>query len=188
MRSGKHGTESGDHGLESGDHGVGSGDHSVGSGDHRVGSGDHRIGSGGHELEDGEHRAESGDHAAGTGRRPAGALEAGVLAVLQAAGVPLTPGQMQQRLEASQYGGLSYSTVVTILSRLHAKGLTARERTGRAFAYTPVDGAAFAAGQMNQALAAGPSHDTVLAKFASGLSTRDARLLRELLDGPTEQQ
>ncbi|HEY3957646.1 MAG TPA: BlaI/MecI/CopY family transcriptional regulator [Streptosporangiaceae bacterium] len=130
----------------------------------------------------------SGEHAAGMGRRPAGALEAGVLAVLQAAGAPLTPGQMQQRLEASQYGGLSYSTVVTILSRLHAKGLTARERTGRAFAYTPVDGAAFAAGQMNQALAAGPSRDAVLAKFASGLSTRDARLLRELLDGPGNQQ
>jgi predicted transcriptional regulator len=139
-------------------------------------------------MEDGDHGAESGDHAAGMGRRPAGALEAGVLAVLQAAGAPLTPGQMQQRLEASQFGRLSYSTVVTILSRLHAKGLTARERTGRAFAYTPVDGAAFAAGQMNQALAAGPSHDAVLAKFASGLSTRDARLLRELLDGPTEQQ
>jgi hypothetical protein len=41
---------------------------------------------------------------------------------------------------------------------------------------------------MNQAMAAGPSHDAVLTKFASGLSTRDARLLRELLDGPTDQQ
>jgi predicted transcriptional regulator len=130
---------------------------------------------------------QSGEHAAGAGRRPSGALEAGVLAVLQAAGAALTPGQVQDRLEANHYGRLSYSTVVTILSRLHAKGLAARERTGRAFAYTPVDGAAFAAGQMTQALAAGPSHDAVLAKFASGLSSRDARLLRELLNGPVEQ-
>lgn len=131
---------------------------------------------------------ESAGHAAGAGRRPAGALEAGVLAVLQAAGTALTPGQVQQWLESRQYGLLSYSTVVTILSRLHAKGLAARERTGRAFAYTPVDKAAFAAGQMSQALAAGPSHDAVLAEFASGLSPRDARLLRDLLDSPGEQE
>ena len=130
----------------------------------------------------------SGEHVAGAGRRPAGALEAGVLAVLQAAGVPMTPGQVQQQLEARQYGRLSYSTVVTILSRLHVKGLASRQRAGRAFAYTPVDEAAFAAGQMNQALAAGPSHDAVLARFASGLSSRDARLLRDLLDEPEEQE
>ena len=130
----------------------------------------------------------SGEQVAGAGRRPAGALEAGVLAVLQAAGTALTPGQVQQRLEAQQFGRLAYSTVVTILSRLHVKGLAARERAGRAFAYTPVDEAAFVAGQMNQALAALPSHDAVLAKFASGLSSRDARLLRDLLGEPADQE
>jgi predicted transcriptional regulator len=130
----------------------------------------------------------SGEHAAGAGRRPAGALEAGVLAVLQAAGMPLTPGQVQQRLVDQQFGELAYSTVVTILSRLHVKGLAARERSGRAFAYTPVDEAAFAAGQMNQALSAVTSHDAVLAKFASSLSSRDARLLRELLGEPAEPE
>jgi predicted transcriptional regulator len=131
---------------------------------------------------------DSGEHAAGAGRRPAGALEAAVLAVLQAAGMALTPGQVQQRLETSHYGRLAYSTVVTILSRLHVKGLAARERTGRAFAYTPVDEAAFAAGQMYQALSAVTSHDAVLAKFASGLSPRDAQLLRDLLDEPVDQE
>ncbi|MGH3398701.1 MAG: BlaI/MecI/CopY family transcriptional regulator [Streptosporangiaceae bacterium] len=122
-------------------------------------------------------------HAAG--RRPAGALEAEVLAVLGAAGAPLTPGQVQQRLTGRPRGELAYSTVVTILSRLHAKGLLARERTGRAFAYAPFDQASVAASQMSQALDAGPGHDAVLARFASGLSSRDARLLRRLLgDGP----
>src|SRR5690348_7314161 len=68
-------------------------------------------------------------------RRPSGSLEAEVLAVLRAAGTPLTPGQVRERLDARQLGELAYSTVVTIMSRLHAKGLLARERAGRGFAY-----------------------------------------------------
>src|ERR1700727_1642110 len=75
-------------------------------------------------------------------RRPAGALEADVMAVLAEAGRPLSAGDVRQRLAGRHRAELSYSTVVTIVSRLHAKGLLARERTGRAFAYTPVDEAA----------------------------------------------
>ena len=120
-------------------------------------------------------------------RRPAGALEAEVMAVLQASDVPLSPGQVQQRLAARQLAELSSSTVVTIMSRLHAKGVLARERAGRAFAYTPVDEALLAAGRMGRALDAGPSHDAVLARFASGLSRRDARLLRNLLAAPPDR-
>ena len=119
----------------------------------------------------------------GPARRPAGTLEAAVLAVLHAAPAPLTPGQVQHQLEARQRRGLSYSTLVTSLSRLHAKGLAARERSGRAFTYSPVDAASVAAARMSRALQAAPGHDAVLAKFASGLSGRDARLLRHLLDG-----
>jgi predicted transcriptional regulator len=119
----------------------------------------------------------------GGARRPAGALEAEVLAVLRAAGTPLNPGQVRERLAARQQGELSYSTVVTILSRLHAKGLLARERSGRVFAYTPLDPASLAAGQMSRALDAGADHDAVLSRFVSGLSGRDARLLRRLLAG-----
>ncbi len=39
------------------------------------------------------------------------------------------------RLPLDRPGGLSYSTVVTIVSRLHAKGLLARQRAGRGFTY-----------------------------------------------------
>jgi len=109
-------------------------------------------------------------------RRPAGTLEAEVLAVLRAA------GQVRERLDARQRGELAYSTVVTIMSRLHVKGLLARERAGRGFAYTPVDEASLAAGQMSRALDGGADHDAVLTRFVSGLSGRDARLLRRLLD------
>jgi predicted transcriptional regulator len=123
----------------------------------------------------------------GSPRRPPGALEAEVMAVLRAAGTPLSPGQVRQRLAARQPEDLSYSTVVTILSRLHAKRLLERERVGRAFAYRPVDDASLAASQMSRALQAGTDHRAVLSRFVSGLSGRDARLLRRLLADGQDQ-
>jgi predicted transcriptional regulator len=125
------------------------------------------------------------DDGAAASRRPAGALEAEILALLRAAGTPLSPGQVRHRLDAAElsYSTLSYSTVVTILSRLHAKGLLSRQRDGRAFVYTVVDEASLAARRMSQALDTGRDHDAVLTRFVSGLSGRDAELLRRLL-GP----
>jgi predicted transcriptional regulator len=114
-------------------------------------------------------------------RRAAGALEAEVLGILREAGVPLSPGEVRQRVSAGQRGELSYSTVVTIMSRLYEKGLLARQRAGRAFTYTPVDEASLAASRMSQALGSGSDRDAVLTRFVSGLSGRDARLLRLLL-------
>jgi predicted transcriptional regulator len=123
------------------------------------------------------HAAGDADSGPGAPRRPHGALEAEVMDVLRAAAGPLSPGQVRERLAED----LSYSTVVTIVSRLHAKGLLERERTGRAFVYRPVDDASRAASQMSQALRAGSDHGAVLSRFVSGLSGRDARLLRNLL-------
>ena len=122
--------------------------------------------------------------AAGAERRAAGALEAEILAIVRAADGPLTPGEVRQRLAPGTQAGrgdLSYSTVVTIVSRLHAKGLLARQRAGRGFTYTPVDEASLAASRMSQVLGRENDHDAVLSRFVSGLSSRDARLLRELL-------
>ena len=124
----------------------------------------------------------------GAERRAAGALEAEILAILRAADGPLSPGEVRHRLAPPyQPGGprgeLSYSTVVTIVSRLHAKGLLARQRAGRGFTYTPVNEASLAASRMSQVLSSENDHDAVLSRFVSGLSGRDARLLRELLAG-----
>jgi predicted transcriptional regulator len=118
-------------------------------------------------------------------RRGVGELEAEIFGVLRAAGRALTPGEVRERLGVRDGRELSYSTVVTIVSRLHAKGLLSRQRAGRGFSYQPVDEASLAAGRMNLALAAGSDHGAVLTRFISGLSDRDAMLLRELLDaGP----
>ena len=125
------------------------------------------------------------DDGAAAQRRRAGALEAEILALLRGAGRPLSPGQVRDRLGACELpdSALSYSTVVTILSRLYAKGLLSRQRDGRAFVYTVVDEASLAASRMSQALDTGRDHDAVLSRFVSGLSGRDAKLLRQLL-GP----
>lgn len=120
--------------------------------------------------------ASSGGH-----RRPPGTLEAEVLATLRAARLPLSPAEVRERLDTRYWGELSYSTVVTILSRLHAKGQLSRERAGRGFVYSVVDEASLAAGRMSQALDTGGDHRAVLTRFVSELSGRDARMLRRLL-------
>jgi predicted transcriptional regulator len=114
-------------------------------------------------------------------RRPAGALEAEILGILRTAGEPLSPGEVRERITDGEQQALSYSTVVTIMSRLHDKGLLARDRSGRGFSYTAVDEASLAASRMSSALQSGIDRGAVLSRFVSGLSGRDARLLRTLL-------
>jgi predicted transcriptional regulator len=112
------------------------------------------------------------------GRRAAGELEAAVLAVLQDAGSPLSPGEVRERIG----GSLAYTTVVTILSRLHAKGVLERHKAGRAFLYTPVaDQPGLAARRMARVLDGEADREAVLARFVSGLSDRDEELLRQML-------
>jgi len=121
-------------------------------------------------------RRHPGEEAAG--RRGAGELEAAVLAVLQAAGSPLSPAEVRDRLG----GNLAYTTVVTILSRLHGKGVLDRRKAGRAFLYAPVaDQPGLAARRMTQMLDAEPDREAVLARFVSGLSGQDEELLRRML-------
>jgi predicted transcriptional regulator len=113
-------------------------------------------------------------------RRAAGELEAEVLAVLQSAGAALTPAQVRERLSDP----LAYTTVVTILSRLHAKGVLIRNRAGRAFSYAPVaDEPGLAARRMRGVLEAEMDREAVLARFVSGLSPADELLLRRMLAG-----
>lgn len=118
------------------------------------------------------------DGADGGSRRAAGELENAVLGVLHSAGAPLSPGTVRERLG----GDLAYTTVVTILSRLHAKGVLERARAGRAYLYAPVaDEPGLAARRMATVLAAEPDREAVLARFVSGLSESDEQMLRRML-------
>jgi predicted transcriptional regulator len=114
-------------------------------------------------------------------RRGAGELANEVLGILHAARRPLSPAEVRERLG----GNLAYTTVVTILSRLHGKGVLARERAGRAYRYTPVtDESGLAARRMASVLAAEADREAVLARFVSGLSDEDEQALRRMLGEP----
>ena len=77
---------------------------------------------------------------------------------------------------------LAYTTVMTTLTRLHDKGAVDRQRSGRAYAYTPVlDQAGIAASRMREMLDDGQDRRAVLAHFVDSLSAQDERLLSELL-------
>jgi predicted transcriptional regulator len=119
----------------------------------------------------------------GNQRRAPGSLAAEVLEVLRAADDALSPGEVRERLAAGgRAAPLSYSTVVTILSRLHDKGMADRHRVGRAYAYRAVaDEAELAARRMRRVLDAEGDRGAVLARFVGDLSSRDELLLRELL-------
>jgi predicted transcriptional regulator len=116
-------------------------------------------------------------------RRRAGELSALVLEILRLAGRPLTPGEVLDQLHDGGSGPLAYTTVVTILSRLHDQGIADRFRTGRAYAYqAAADEAQLAGRRMRRLLDAEDDRAGVLASFVDGLSARDEEVLRELLD------
>jgi predicted transcriptional regulator len=111
-------------------------------------------------------------------RRGQGELETQVLSALREADGPATAGWVQERLG----GGLAYTTVITILTRLLAKGVVTRERSGRSFVWTPVaDEAGLAAHRMRRLLDGESDREAVLASFVTSLDADDEKLLRELL-------
>jgi predicted transcriptional regulator len=117
-------------------------------------------------------------------RRGPGELAAAVMQVLWEAGRPLSPAEVQAALAArdEETSGLSYSTVVTILSRLHAKSALVRRRAGRAFRYSPAaDEAGLAARRLAAVLDRESDRDAVLSRFVAELSDHDEQLLRSLL-------
>jgi predicted transcriptional regulator len=112
-------------------------------------------------------------------RRPRGSLEQEVVAVLAAAGEPMTPGQVQAAIGAN----LAYTTVMTVLTRLAEKGEVVRQRAGRAFAYTAIaDEAEVTARRMRRLLDSRDDRAAVLSRFVGALSEADERTLADLLD------
>ena len=92
----------------------------------------------------------------------------------------LSPGEIRDRLDPS--GTLSYSAVVTTLTRLHDKKAVTRERVGRAYHYFAVaDASTLVAWRMGKLLDAQADHTSVLTRFVSELDESDAAVLRALL-------
>jgi predicted transcriptional regulator len=81
-------------------------------------------------------------------------------------------------------GDFAYTTVMTVLSRLHDKGLVQRRKVGRGWCYAPTDSAdGYAAESMRQALRSAEDPTAALLRFAADLDADDAAALRRLLEG-----
>ena len=101
-----------------------------------------------------------------------------MLGVLWRAERALTPADVRAELG----GVLAYTTVMTVLGRLHDKGLLQRTSRGRAYAYTAsLSESQLVAQRMNDALSATKDRASALSGFVGGLSKRDAALLRKVI-------
>lgn len=115
-----------------------------------------------------------------TARRPMGALENEVMTYMWATTTPAIPAEVHQAIAPD----LAYTTVMTVLSRLWAKGLLTREPKGRGYAYAPVQTEAeHRAEEMQSTLERSDDRGAVLSSFVSSLSRKDAERLRRLLGG-----
>ncbi len=104
-------------------------------------------------------------------KRPDGELEYEVLSVLWSAGEPLSPSAVNDRLRH----GLAYTTVATVLSRLHRKRLVSREPEGRGYVYRAlVDEAEFALSRIGEVLEHSSDRLLVLTKLFDRLPEAEA--------------
>ncbi len=109
-----------------------------------------------------------------------GELETSVLEVLWAAKAPQSVREVHAALERRR--PLAYTTILTVLDRLHEKHVVIREKDGRAFLYAPRLGReAFMAERAVSALATrGQPAQAVLMAFLDSVESRDPALLDRL--------
>ncbi len=112
------------------------------------------------------------------GRRAFGELEGDVLAVLWSEDHPLTPGEIHDALGPD----LAYTTVATVLARLHEKGLVDRAKDGRSHRYWATAGEAdVASASFRSVLTRSHDRRALLQGFVQSLSTDDEAVLQSLL-------
>lgn len=117
-------------------------------------------------------------------RRLMGALEYEVLRSLwddSPANVATVLATINTRREHNDQ--LAYTTIMTVLSRLHDKGLLDREKAGRGYAYTPrfdESGLVEHLGQRDVADLVDRYGPVALAQFAAALEKADPATLRRI--------
>jgi predicted transcriptional regulator len=109
-----------------------------------------------------------------------GELERAVMRALWDADRPLTVREVQARVRRRP--ALAYTTVLTVLDRLHDKQFVQRDKDGRAFRYRPRIGEAEWVGGRAAAVLAGEAGTdrAVLAAFVASAERADPALLDEL--------
>lgn len=101
-----------------------------------------------------------------------------MLSALWSSDQPMSPGAVQDAVG----GGLAYTTVMTILVRLVAKGVVERSKVGRSYVYRPVVAESeVVAGQVRRLLDQGQDRTAVLQGLVDGLRPDEETALRALL-------
>lgn len=109
-----------------------------------------------------------------------GRLEAAVMDVLWSLGGPATVRDVLHRWPAQR--DLAYTTVMTVLTNLHRKGMVEREPAGRAYRYRPAQTReAAAAASLREILDASVDPRSVLLHFAETASEEESAALRDAL-------
>jgi predicted transcriptional regulator len=115
--------------------------------------------------------------------RSFGDLEARIMDVIWAAAAPVTVQQVVDALAAAHHE-VAYTTAITVIERLRAKGWLDRERRGRSFHYAATrDEAQYTAWLMEQALGATSDRSAALLQFTESLNDAEVEALRLALDG-----
>lgn len=109
-----------------------------------------------------------------------GTLEAAVMDVLWSAEGSLTVREVLDKLPSQR--SLAYTTVMTVLSNLHRKGMAEREPAGRAYRYRPsLTREGVAAASLREILDASGDPRSVLLQFAETASEEESAVLRDAL-------
>ena len=118
--------------------------------------------------------------------RSFGDLEAKIMEAIWRAPEPVTVQQVVDALAATQHQ-VAYTTAITVIERLRAKGWLDRERKGRSFYYAATrDEAQYTAWLMEQALDTTSDRSAALLMFTGTLTQVEVDALRIALDGMDE--
>ncbi len=113
--------------------------------------------------------------------RSFGDLEARIMDVVWQSAEPVTVRDVLDAVAPEHQ--IAYTTAITVIERLRAKGWVERERRGRSFVYAATRGESdYTAWLMGQALASSSDRSAALLSFTDTLSSGEVRALREALD------
>jgi predicted transcriptional regulator len=113
--------------------------------------------------------------------REFGQLESAIMDVVWSQDRPLVVREVRERLHYSR--PVAYTTVMTVLTILHGKGVLRREKHGRAWRYWPREQRAeHDARLMAEILLSGGDHARTLREFLSRVGPDDVEAIRSAVE------